>query len=72
MFFFFYVNDPVWLSAKVHAMRGPVNVEVTDGHRKTHINRTQPCVLPSLTTNTSNIAVEASWIPPHIEHFVDY
>ena len=86
----FNVNDPVWLSVptagkldpkwegnwKVHAMKGPVNVEITDGHRKkvVHINRIQPRVLPSLPTSTSNDSAEANdptWIPPQIEHFVD-
>ena len=57
-------------------MKGPVNVEITDGHRKkvVHINRIQPRVLPSLPTSTSNGSAKAndpSWIPPQIEDFVD-
>lgn len=57
----FKVNDPVWLSIptagkldskwegnwKVHAMKGPVNVEITNGNRTkvVHVNRVQPRIL---------------------------
>ena len=87
----FKVNDPVWLSDptagkldpkwegnwKILAMKGPVNVEITDGHRKkvVHINRIQPRILPSFPTSTSNNSAKVTdvpWSPPQIEHFVDY
>jgi hypothetical protein len=86
----FKVNDPVWLSVptagkldpkwegnwKVLAMKGPVNVEITDGHRKkvVHLNRIQPRVLPSFPMTMSNDSAKATnapWIPPQIEHFID-
>ena len=69
--------DPKWEGNwKVHAMKGPVNVEITDGHRKkvVHINRIQPHVLPSRPTSTSNDLAKANnplWVSPQIEHFVD-
>ena len=86
----FKVNDPVWLSDptagkldpkcegnwKILAMKGPVNVKITDGHGKVvHINRIQPCILPSFPTSTSNNSAKVTnvpWSPPQIEHFVDY
>ena len=86
----FKVNNPVWLSVpnagkldpkwegnwKVLALKGPVNVEITDGHRKEaiHVNRTQPRILPSIPMTISNNPIKATnvpWIPPQIEHFVD-
>ena len=87
----FNMNEPVWLSIltagkldskwegnwKVHAMKGPVNVEITDGNRMKviHINRIQPRILSPLSTKTCIDSAEnnrLSWNPPQIEHIIDY
>ena len=62
--------DPKWEGNwRVHAVKGPVNVEIIDGHRRkvVHINRIQPRTIPSLEPNKLNDSAEMSspsWIPP--------
>ena len=49
--------DPKWEGNwKVLALKGPVNVEITDGYRKkvVHVNRIQPRITPSFPMIMSN------------------